>query len=58
MGNDGPTFINQYISDLWCSAIFDIDGTTYSVWNVSYRLLPEDLSKVVLAGAWTWRTAG
>ena len=50
VGNDGPTFINQYISDLWCSAIFDIDGTTYSVWNVSYRLLPEDLSKVVLAG--------
>ena len=50
VGNDGPTFINQYISDLWCSAIFDIDGTSYSVWNVSYRLLPEDLSKVVLAG--------
>lgn len=50
VGNDGPTFINQYISDLWCSAIFDIDGTTYSVWNVGYRLLPEDLSKVVLAG--------
>ena len=47
---DGPTFVDRYVSDLWCSASFSLDGTSYSVWNVSYRLLPEDLSKVVLAG--------
>lgn len=49
-GDNGPTFVDRYISDLWCSASFGIDGTNYSVWNVGYRLLPEDLSKVVLAG--------
>lgn len=49
-GDNGPTFVDRYISDLWCSASFGIDGTNYSVWSVGYRLLPEDLSKVVLAG--------
>ena len=49
-GEYGPTFVDRYVSDLWCSYGFDIEGTNYSVWNVSYRLLPEDLSKVVLAG--------
>lgn len=48
--DDGPTFVDRYVSDLWCAASFGIDGTNYSVWNVSYRLLPEDLSKVVLTG--------
>lgn len=48
--DNGPTFVDRYVSDLWCAASFGIDGTSYSVWNVSYRLLPEDLSKVVLAG--------
>ena len=47
---DGPAFVDRYISGLWCGDSFTIDGTTYSVWNVSYRLLPEDLSKVVLTG--------
>lgn len=48
--DDGPTFVDRYVSSLWYGYSFDIDGTNYSVWNVSYRLLPEDLSKVVLAG--------
>ena len=47
---DGPAFVDRYISGLWCGDSFTIDGTTYSVWNVGYRLLPEDLSKVVLTG--------
>lgn len=49
-GEYGPTFVDQYVSNLWYSYGFDIEGTAYSVWNVSYRLLPEDLSKVVLTG--------
>lgn len=48
--DDGPTFVDRYVSNLWYGYGFDIEGTNYSVWNVSYRLLPEDLSKVVLAG--------
>lgn len=47
---DGPAFVDRYVSSLWCGDSFTIDGTTYSIWNVGYRLLPEDLSKVVLAG--------
>lgn len=48
--DDGPVFVDRYVSNLWYGYGFDIEGASYSVWNVSYRLLPEDLSKVVLAG--------
>lgn len=46
----GPEILDSYISGLWCYSSYEIGGRTWSVWELAYRLKPDDVSKVPLAG--------
>jgi len=46
----GPEILDSYISGLWCCSSYEIGGKAWSVWELSYRLKPDDVSKVPLAG--------
>lgn len=47
---EGPEIVDSYISGLWSYTSYEIDGKSYSVWNLEYRLKPDDISKVTFAG--------
>ncbi len=46
----GPEILDSYISGLWCYSSYKIGGKTWSVWELGYRLKPDDVSKIPLAG--------
>jgi len=47
---EGTKVLDRYISGLWSYSSYEIDGKTWSVWWLEYRLKPEDMSKVIFAG--------
>ena len=48
--DDPPVFEEKYIADLYCAERVETEDRTYYVWNLSYRMLPDNIGKVVLAG--------
>lgn len=47
---DPPEILDSYISGLWSYSSYEIGDKTYSVWYLEYRLQPDDMAKVPLAG--------
>lgn len=47
---EGPEIVDSYISGLWSYSSYEIGDKTYSVWWLEYRLKPDDINKVMLAG--------
>ena len=47
---DPPEFEEKYIVNLSCSESMAFDGRTCYVWELYYRMRPDDMSKVMFAG--------
>lgn len=48
---EGTRILDSYISSLWGSGtVCEAGGKTWTVWDLAYRLKPDDMGKVVLAG--------
>ncbi|MBD5160842.1 MAG: M56 family metallopeptidase [Oscillibacter sp.] len=45
-----PEFVEKHITSLFCSESMTFDGKTYYVWELYYRMKPDDMSKVMFAG--------
>lgn len=43
-------FTKKYISNLFCSESMEISGKTYYIWELYYRMLPNDIDNVLFAG--------
>ena len=43
-------YTEKYITNLFCSESFNFDGKTYYVWELYYRMKPNDIENVVFVG--------
>ena len=43
-------FTEKYITNLFCTESLTIDGKTFYVWELYYRMKPNDINNVLLAG--------
>lgn len=43
-------FTEKYITSLFCSESLEIDGKTFYIWELQYRMKPNDISNLFLAG--------
>ncbi len=43
-------YTEKYITNLFCSESFNFDGKTYYVWELYYRMKPNDIENVFFAG--------
>ena len=48
--DEPPVFEEKYISDLSCVERVEAEGKSYYIWYLGYRMLPDDMGKVLLAG--------
>ena len=46
----GLQFVDKYINMLYCAGSYEFDGKTYYPWHLAYRLKPDNMENVFLAG--------